>query len=64
MAMVVEVKNLTFSYLGHKEPVLKGISFFLNEGELLLIIGPTGSGKSTLVLTLNGIILKILFQAI
>ncbi len=56
MQKAVEVKSLTFTYLGQNKPVLRNISFFLNRGELLLVLGPTGSGKTTLVLTLNGII--------
>jgi ATP-binding cassette subfamily B protein len=45
----VEFKNVTFSYLGAEEPVLKNISFSARPGEITAIIGSTGSGKSTLV---------------
>lgn len=42
------VKDLVFSY--HKRtPDLEGISFSLKKGETLGIIGPTGSGKSSLI---------------
>lgn len=44
----VEFKNVTFSYL-HKRNNLTDISFTLKKGETLGIIGPTGSGKSTLI---------------
>jgi len=44
----VEFKNVCFSYDG-KQNVLKNISFSLNEGESLGIVGATGSGKSTLI---------------
>lgn len=44
----VEFKKVTFSYL-HKRNNLTDISFTLKKGETLGIIGPTGSGKSTLI---------------
>ena len=48
---LLEVKNLykRFSDL----EVLKGISFTLNEGETMSIIGPSGGGKTTLLRCLN-----------
>jgi ATP-binding cassette subfamily B protein len=45
----VEYKNVTFSYPGGEEPVLKNISFKAGHGETTAFIGVTGSGKSTLV---------------
>lgn len=44
---IITVENLQKSFDGLG--VLKGISFTLNEGEVLSIIGPSGSGKSTLL---------------
>ncbi len=44
----IEVKNLTFSYKSEDGPVLKNISFKINEGETLGILGRTGSGKTTI----------------
>ena len=44
----VVFKNVNFAYPGG-EPVLKGISFDIAEGEKLAIVGPTGSGKSTMI---------------
>jgi len=43
----IEVRDLTFSYNGAR--VLDGISFRVPAGSTLAIVGPTGSGKSTLV---------------
>lgn len=41
--------HTTFSYDGTSMPALEDISFTVNPGETIGIIGPTGSGKSTLV---------------
>ncbi len=45
----IEYDNVTFSYPGADQPVLKNISFKAKHGETTAFIGVTGSGKSTLV---------------
>ena len=45
----VEFKDVYFKYNKDGEDVLKGISFKALEGEKIGIIGPTGSGKSSLI---------------
>ncbi len=40
--------EIVFSY-GKDEPVLKNVSFHMNAGDTLAIVGPTGSGKTTLM---------------
>lgn len=56
---ILEVKNLTHTYDGNTPFVhdaVKNISFCINKGEVIGIIGHTGSGKSTLVQHLNGLL--------
>ena len=50
---IIEVKNLVKNY-GTKE-ILKNISFSINKGEIVSIIGESGAGKSTLMRCLNGL---------
>ena len=45
----VEFKNVSFKYPDGDEYVLKNISFTAKKGEIVAIIGSTGSGKSTLI---------------
>jgi len=51
---VIEVKNISFSY--GKNEVLKNISFDIQPGECVGILGNNGAGKSTLVTCLNKIL--------
>lgn len=44
----VEFKHVTFSYDG-KQDVLKDVSFTVNPGETVAIVGQTGSGKSSII---------------
>jgi len=53
----IEFDNLSFSYPGANEPVLKNITLDIPAGSKVGIIGETGSGKSTLVDILMGLLL-------
>lgn len=56
MEPVISVENLTFTYPGATHKALDDLSFGVAEGEFIGITGPTGAGKSSLILCLNGII--------
>ena len=56
---VLEVKNLTHTYSGNTpfiNDAVSRVSFSAQKGEIIGIIGHTGSGKSTLVQHLNGLL--------
>ncbi len=46
---LVEFENVSFTYPGAREPVLKNISFKAEPGKVTAIIGSTGSGKTTIL---------------
>ena len=59
MTHVLEVENLHHTYLPGSpfEAVsLRGVNMKVEQGEIVAIIGPTGSGKSTLIQHFNGLI--------
>ncbi len=49
VAALVSLKNVSFAYSGSDQYALEDISFDINEGEIIGVIGGTGSGKSTLI---------------
>lgn len=54
---ILEVKNLTKIY-GHEDNqvvALKDISFTVEKGEFIAIVGSSGSGKSTLLHLIGGV---------
>ena len=48
---IIEIKDLKKSFGDHE--VLKGISFSVNKGDVISIIGSSGSGKSTMLRCVN-----------
>lgn len=49
MTGTLEFRNVSFSYDGAAEPVIKDLSFIARPGTTTAIIGGTGSGKSTII---------------
>lgn len=49
----IDFRKVSFSYDG-KERVLHEVSFSIEEGEIVAIVGPTGAGKTSLLLLLEG----------
>jgi ATP-binding cassette subfamily B protein len=45
----IEFRNVSFRYPGTERRVLEGVSFVASPGQTIAVVGPTGSGKSTLV---------------
>lgn len=54
--VIIDIENLSFQYPLAQEKSLKNISLQIKRGEYVVITGPTGSGKTTLTLALNGMI--------
>ncbi len=56
MLPVLSFDNYSFSYGQHKSTVLKNINLEINTGEIVLIAGHSGCGKSTFLKSINGLI--------
>lgn len=52
---MIEFRDFSFSYEGEREAV-KGVNLRIEAGEFVLLCGPSGGGKSTLLRALNGLI--------
>jgi energy-coupling factor transport system ATP-binding protein len=55
VASIVQIENVSFKYDLQEEYALNDVSFNINKGEWLAIVGHNGSGKSTLAKLLNGL---------
>lgn len=51
----IEFKNVSFSYPGTDNPILKNVSFLLEGGKQYALVGPNGVGKTTIIKLLTGL---------
>ena len=51
----IHLKNITKSFQGLEEPILKNLNFKINASEKIAILGSSGSGKSTLLHIIAGL---------
>lgn len=55
--MMIEVKNLSFSYGTRKQKVFDDFSLALDKGSVYGLLGKNGTGKSTLLYLMTGLLL-------
>lgn len=53
--MFIEIENLNFKYKNSKSDTLKKVSFSMEKGEILSILGESGGGKSTVLRLIAGL---------
>lgn len=56
MTPIIQFKDFSFKYRTQAKPTLKNINLTINKGEKILIIGSSGSGKSTIAKCINALI--------
>ena len=51
---LIDIDNLSTGYGG--APVVRGLSLYVNPGEVVALLGPNGAGKTTTLLTISGLL--------
>ncbi|KGE18350.1 ABC transporter ATP-binding protein [Paenibacillus wynnii] len=52
---ILEIRNLSFSYSRRQSPVIERLSFTMEKGEIIGVLGASGNGKSTLLRLIAGL---------
>ncbi len=53
---MIRFDNVSFAYTGAEHPTLSNVNLEIPEGELCVVVGETGTGKSTLLRAINGLV--------
>ncbi len=53
---IIKLENISTVYEGESRPAIKGINLVIKRNELVYIVGPNASGKTTLLETINGLL--------
>ena len=53
---IIKLENISTVYEGERRPAIKGINLTLKQNELVYVVGPNASGKTTLLETINGLL--------
>ncbi|MFE2642314.1 ABC transporter ATP-binding protein [Streptomyces nigra] len=53
---MIRFENVSVTYDGAAEPTVRGVDFEVPEGELVLLVGPSGVGKSTVLGAVSGLV--------
>ena len=56
MNSLIKIEGLSFTYPGAQKAALSRVDLAIGQGEFVGITGPAGSGTSTLLICINGII--------
>jgi zinc/manganese transport system ATP-binding protein len=53
---IITLENVSTVYEGESRPAIKGINLSIKKNELIYVVGPNASGKTTLLETINGLL--------
>ncbi len=56
MKSIIDIKDVSFHYKGSEEGLLNNVSLSISRGETVLLCGASGSGKTTIIRLINGLI--------